>query len=76
MLRWDQFTLWWLVNKTPKYKDLKIGEFDDNYRWNWFTSFRRDAEGKYNLVDKDPVFIHHSASMDKSVDEFKSEVKR
>ena len=75
MLRWDQFTLWWLVNKVPKYKDLKIGEFDDNYRWNWFTSFKRNEKGEYNLVKKHPIFIHHSSSMNKGFDEFKTEVK-
>ena len=66
MLRWDQFTLWWLTNKEDRYKELSIGRFEDNYRWNWFTSFRQNpTTGKYNLVDKDPVIIHHSASMKK-----------
>jgi hypothetical protein len=65
MLRWDQFTLWWLVNKVPKYKELSIGIFKENYRWNWFTSFRQDENGKHNLVDKHPILIHHSASMNK-----------
>ena len=68
-------SLWWLVNKTPKYKDLKLGKFDDNYRWNWFTSFRRNEKGEYNLVKKHPIFIHHSSTMNKTMDEFKNEVK-
>ena len=65
MLRWDQFTLWWLVNKVDKYKGIKIRKFDDNYRWNWFTSFRLDSNGKHRLVNKPPIIIHHSASMNK-----------
>ena len=65
MLRWDQFTLWWLVNKVPKYKELIIGIFKEIYTWNWFTSFRQDETGKHNLVDKHPILIHHSASMNK-----------
>lgn len=65
--RWDQFTLWWLTNKVDKYKELKIGEFEDNYRWNWFTSFRFDDNGNHNLVNKHPIIIHHSATMNKDL---------
>lgn len=68
MLRWDQFTLWWLTNKVDKYKDLKIGRFDDNYRWNWFSSFGIGSDGKHRLVKEHPIIIHHSASMKKDVD--------
>jgi hypothetical protein len=68
MLRWDQFTLWWMVNKMDKYKDIKIGRFSDNYRWNWFTSFRQKEDGSYNLVDKDPIIIHYSSTMNKAAD--------
>ena len=65
----DQFTLWWMVNKMDKYKDLKIGKFEDNYRWNWFTTFGDHVEGKYNnLVDKEPIVIHNSSTMDKNKD--------
>ena len=66
MLRWDQFTLWWMTNKVDRYKDIKIGIFKENYRWNWFTSFRINPETKkHNLVDNPPIVIHHSASMKK-----------
>lgn len=66
MLRWDQFTLWWMVNKEDTYKDLKIGIFKENYRWNWFTTFRVDpTTGKHNLVDKHPIVLHYSATMKK-----------
>ena len=60
LARWDQFTLWWLVNKVEKYKDLKIGIFEDNYRWNWFAPFGFHSNGKHRLVDKHPVIIHYS----------------
>lgn len=68
LLRWDQFTLWWLTNKVEKYKDLKIGKFEDNYRWNWFTSFGFDSKTKkHRLVNDPPIVIHHSASMKKDM---------
>jgi hypothetical protein len=67
MLRWDQFTLWWLTNKIPKYKDIKIGIFKENYRWNWFSSFGFDSNGNYRLVDKEPILIHHSSTMNKDL---------
>jgi len=72
MLRWDQFTLWWLTTKIDKYKDLKIGEFKDNYRWNWFTSFKfiqnGPNAGKHRLVNDPPVLIHHSSTLYKNKD--------
>lgn len=68
MLRWDQFTLWWMVNKEDKYKDLKIGRFKENYRWNWFTSFRYHEDGTHRLVNKHPILIHHSSSMKKEAE--------
>ena len=68
MLRWDQFTLWWLVNMVDKYKDLKIGIFKENYRWNWFTSFRWGSDGKHRLVNDPPILIHHSATMNKKAE--------
>ena len=27
---WDQFSLWWLTEKDDKYKDLKVGIFEDD----------------------------------------------
>jgi hypothetical protein len=68
LARWDQFTLWWLVNKVEKYKDLKIGIFEDNYRWNWFAPFGFHADGKHKLVDKHPVIIHYSCFFKKDKD--------
>ena len=29
--------IWWLTNKEEKYKDLKVGIFDDDLRWNNIT---------------------------------------
>jgi len=67
--RWDQFTLWWLTHKVDKYKDINIGEFDDNYRWNWFTNFRWHQDGpnkgKHRLVDDHPIVVHYSNAMNK-----------
>tara|TARA_B110000858_G_C17717735_1_gene433716 strand:+ start:218 stop:976 length:759 start_codon:yes stop_codon:yes gene_type:complete len=65
LARWDQFTLWWLINKVEKYKDLKVDIFKDNYRWNWFAPFGFHSNGKHKLVDKPPVIIHYSCFFNK-----------
>lgn len=38
--RWDQFSLWWLLNKEPKYDTLKIKIFEDDARWNFFNGYK------------------------------------
>jgi hypothetical protein len=52
----DQTTLWWLANKEEKYKDLKIGIFHDDVRWNYFTQYAysdiKSTEGK-------PIVLRH-----------------
>jgi len=74
--QWDQLTLWWLVYHSPKYKSLKWKFFDDNYRWNYFTSFGFNTDGTHNchIVDPkrnywektpNPVVVHYSSWMDK-----------
>ena len=73
---WDQLTLWWLIYHSPKYKKLKWKFFEDNYRWNYFTSFGFNKDGTHNfsIVDPsrdywktspDPVVVHFSSWMDK-----------
>lgn len=54
---WDQFTLWWLTEQNPKYKDLKIGIFEDDARWNWFSLY---TERKVK-INKPPIILHLSA---------------
>lgn len=58
LARWDQFSLWWLLNKEPKYKDLKVGRLDgwDDYRWNYFTSYA------HMHCYKEPIIYHLSAT--------------
>ena len=54
--KWDQFTLWYLVNKDPKYKDLVVGEFEENMKWNyWAILDRTDFP-----MPEDTVLIHWS----------------
>lgn len=53
--RWDQFSLWWLVNKEPKYSSLKVGIFEDDARWNFYNGY------KFNHNIK-PVVIRHFSS--------------
>lgn len=52
---WDQFTLWWLTNKEDKYKNIKLGEFQDFARWNWYTKYLK----KHNKDEI--VIVHHSS---------------
>jgi len=74
--QWDQLTLWWLIYHSPKYKSLKWKFFEDNYRWNYFTSFQFNTDGSHNchIVDPNrdywktnptPVVVHFSSWMDK-----------
>jgi len=39
--RWDQFTLWWLTNKEEKYQDLKVAVFENDLRWNYWSTLDR-----------------------------------
>jgi len=58
LARWDQFSLWWLINKEPKYSSLKFGRLDgdEDARWNRFSLYRE------NHCSKPPVVWHHSAA--------------
>lgn len=58
---WDQFPLWWMTTKSEKYKDLKVGIFEDDLRWNhwahlWDIEFPKNPS----------VLIHMSAAMKKN----------
>lgn len=58
---WDQFSLWWLTERTDKYKDLKIGIFKDDMRWNYYNAWnwaRTRPEGEV-------VLRHYSCGLDK-----------
>lgn len=57
--QWDQFTLWWLTNENPKYKDLKIKLFDEEIRWNFYSKFTEEE----NYTDKDIIIYHRSGEM-------------
>jgi len=61
----DQTTLWWLVNKVEKYKDLKIGIFEDDIRWNYFTQYGYD--NKQSKSGKPPILRHYSGCLQKDV---------
>lgn len=61
----DQTTLWWLTKKEDKYKDLKIGIFHDDIRWNYFTQY--GYEGLKSIEGKPPILRHYSGSLKKDV---------
>ena len=58
---WDQFTLWWLINKNPKYKNIKLKLFDDDERWNWYSNFL----DKENTSGKEIIIYHMSGVINK-----------
>jgi len=61
--KWDQFTLWWLINKEPKYKSLVVGEFEENMKWNyWAILDRTDFP-----MPEDTVLIHWSCMATKKL---------
>ena len=54
----DQTTLWYLLNKVDKYKNIKVDSFKDNLRWNYFPHYERF----FNAFPKDPIVIRHYSS--------------
>jgi len=59
----DQTTLWWLTEKEDKYKDLNIGYFDDDIRWNYFSQYQYEA--LTSKSGKPPVLRHFSGTLTK-----------
>lgn len=53
---WDQFTLWWLLNHNPKYKNIKLKHFDEEVRWNWYFCYKEEE----NYTNKDIIIFHAS----------------
>lgn len=58
---WDQFSLWWLTEKEEKYKDLKIGIFEDDMRWNYYNAWNWEITRPENPV----VLRHYSCGLNK-----------
>ena len=67
LANWDQFTLWWLIAKNIKYKDLKIGSFKDQYRWNWYSTYdySKKVRDSINPENKPFIIFHWSNKIDK-----------
>ena len=47
----DQTTLWWLLKKE---KDIKVGTFNDNLRWNYYHGYE-----ELKLFPKQQEIIRH-----------------
>ena len=62
---WDQLTLWWLLWHSPKYKELKWKFFEENYRWNYYSSFGLPWTQPNIYASKHPIIHHYSSGMDK-----------
>lgn len=58
---WDQFSLWWLTNKEDKYKDLKVGIFENDLRWNYWALLDRNRQP----MTDDIVVFHLSCQASK-----------
>ena len=56
LAKWDQFTLWWLLEKNPKYKDIKLKYFDEEIRWNFYAIFPESE----NYTDNPIIVMHYS----------------
>jgi len=59
LFQFDQFTLWWLIEKNPKYKDLKCGFFEEGDRWNWYMYY----EVKGHPKPSKPIIIQHYSGL-------------
>jgi hypothetical protein len=64
---WDQFTLWWLSTKESKYDSLKINIFEDDLKWNYWTSLDRLRNPPKCGFEK-LVLYHYSSTFDKGQD--------
>lgn len=61
--QWDQFTLFWLTEKEPKYADLNVGVFpNDGLKWNFWSLLSREMD-----MPEDTVVYHRSFTSDKEV---------
>jgi len=58
---WDQFSLWWLTHKESKYKDINLGIFEDDLRWNYYNAFNWSMTRPEGEV----VVRHYSCGLDK-----------
>lgn len=64
---WDQFTLWYLTNKVDKYQELKVSIFDDDLKWNYWSSLDRTRNPPNCGFDR-VVLYHYSSGFDKGQD--------
>jgi hypothetical protein len=61
--QWDQFTLFWLTEKEPKYADLKVEVFpNDGLKWNFWSLLAKEME-----IPEDVVVYHRSFTANKEV---------
>lgn len=64
---WDQFTLWYLLNKEKEWADLKVNVLQDDLRWNYYTSYGKVGVPLQGL---EPVFVHYSSKLKKDFFEY------
>lgn len=61
---WDQFGLFWLVEKEEKYQDLKVEIFKDDLRWNYWNSLNRHDFPMNNVA-----LVHMSSTATRNIDD-------
>jgi hypothetical protein len=64
---WDQFSLFWLVEKDPKYKDLKVAIFEEDLKWNYWASLNRYT----HPMPEGTSLIHLSSKATRKISEIK-----
>lgn len=58
---WDQFSLFWLTERTEEYKDLKIEIFENDLRWNYWAPL----DPNITPMPEDTVLLHLSCMANK-----------
>lgn len=61
--KWDQFSLFWLTDREPKYSDLKVEIFENDLRWNYWALLDRVR----TPMPEDVVLLHLSCQADTTI---------
>lgn len=66
MQPWDQFTVWYLLHKDPKYKKIKHGFFPNGgHEFNFIYLLEEDWETNKPFKDLEQVIYHYTIPKDK-----------
>ena len=60
---WDQFTLFYLLDVDDRYKDLKVAIFEEDLRWNYWSTLDRTR----NPMPEGTVLYHMSSTATRNI---------